>query len=74
MFAIVPKGGVADAEEAVRVAREAFDNGPWPRMTAVERAEVLRAAAALIRERAEELAELETQADGQAPRRLARST
>ena len=60
VVATVPKGGVADADEAIRAAREAFDKGPWPRMTAVERAEVLRKAAALIRERAEELARLET--------------
>ena len=60
VVAVVPKGGVADADEAVRVAREAFDTGPWPRMTAVERAQVLTAAAAKIRERADELARLET--------------
>ena len=64
VVAVVPKGGVADADEAVSAAREAFDKGPWPRMTAVERAEVLRAAAALIRERAEELAILETRQMG----------
>ena len=64
VVAVVPKGGVADADEAVSSAREAFDKGPWPRMTAVERAEVLRAAAALIRERAEELAILETRQMG----------
>jgi betaine-aldehyde dehydrogenase len=60
VVAVVPKGGAADADEAVRVARAAFDKGPWPRLTAVERAEVLHAAAAKIRERAEELARLET--------------
>ncbi len=64
VVAVVPKGGVADADEAVSAAREAFDKGPWPRMTAVERAEVLRAAAALVRERAEELAILETRQMG----------
>jgi betaine-aldehyde dehydrogenase len=64
VVAVVPKGGVADADEAVSAARAAFDKGPWPRMTAVERAEVLRAAAALIRERAEELAVLETRQMG----------
>ena len=59
VIASVPKGGVADAEEAVRAAREAFDNGPWPKMKAMERAEVLNRAAALLRERAEDLARLE---------------
>jgi len=60
VIARVPKGGVADAEEAVRAAREAFDNGPWPKMKAMERAEVLNRAAALLRERAEEFARLES--------------
>jgi len=64
VVAVVAKGGVADADAAVRVAREAFDKGPWPRMSAVERAEILRAAAAKIRERAEELATLETRQMG----------
>ncbi len=60
VIARVPKGGVADAEEAVRAARDAFDNGPWPKMKAVERAEVLNRAAALLRERAEDFARLES--------------
>jgi betaine-aldehyde dehydrogenase len=60
VIARVPKGGVADAEEAVRAAREAFDDGPWPRMKAVERAEILTRAAALMRERSEDLARLES--------------
>ena len=46
VFARVPKATVADAETAVRAAREAFDHGPWPRMKAVERGEILRRAAA----------------------------
>ncbi len=63
-IARVPKGGVADAEAAVRAAREAFDNGPWPRMKAVERAEIVKRAAAQLRERANELARLETRQMG----------
>ena len=59
-FARVPKAGVADAEAAVRAAREAFDLGPWPKMKAVERATILNRAAAMLRERAEELARLES--------------
>lgn len=60
VMANVPKGGVADAEQAVRAARDAFDNGPWPKMKAMERAEVLNRAAALLRERAEDFARLES--------------
>jgi betaine-aldehyde dehydrogenase len=63
-FARVPKAGIADAEDAVRSAREAFDEGPWPRMTAVGRSTVLRAVAELIRERVEELARLESRQMG----------
>jgi len=59
-FARVPKAGVADAEAAVRAAREAFDLGPWPKMKAVERAEILNRVAAKLRERADELARLES--------------
>ncbi|AEF37806.1 aldehyde dehydrogenase [Mycolicibacter sinensis] len=40
-FAIAPWGGVGDAEAAVAAARRAFDEGPWPRMTPHERADVL---------------------------------
>ncbi|HTX67626.1 MAG TPA: aldehyde dehydrogenase family protein [Thermoleophilia bacterium] len=60
VIAHVPKAGLEDAERAVRSAREAFDTGPWPKMKAVERAVVLNKAAALIRERAEDLARLES--------------
>ena len=64
VIATVPRAGVADAEEAVRVAREAFDHGPWPRLKAVERAEILQKAAQRIRERADELARLESRQMG----------
>ncbi len=37
----VPLAGPADVDAAVGAAREAFDDGPWPRMTMAERAEVL---------------------------------
>ena len=63
-FATVPKGGVADAERAVQAARKAFDEGPWPRKLAVERSELLHAVADKIRERADELAAVETRQMG----------
>ena len=37
----VQEADAQDADRAVRAAREAFDNGPWPRMSAVERAKVM---------------------------------
>ncbi|OCJ13022.1 sorbosone dehydrogenase [Rhizobium sp. AC44/96] len=54
-----PMGTKADAERAIAVARKAFDHGPWPRMTASERANVLLKAADLIAARSEELAYLD---------------
>ncbi|HEY9785456.1 MAG TPA: aldehyde dehydrogenase family protein [Candidatus Obscuribacterales bacterium] len=47
-------------EEAIKAARKAFDKGPWPRMTALERAQFLFKVADRIDELAPELAELET--------------
>jgi len=60
VIARVPRATVADAETAVKAARAAFDTGPWPRMKAVERGEILRRAATRIRERGDELARLES--------------
>jgi len=60
VIARVPRASRADAERALRAAREAFDDGPWPRLTALERADVLRAIGAGIRERADDLARLES--------------
>ena len=48
-----------DAERAIASARKAFDDGPWPRMTASERSRILLKVADLISERAEELAFLD---------------
>ncbi|MBZ0189828.1 MAG: aldehyde dehydrogenase family protein [Candidatus Obscuribacterales bacterium] len=47
-------------EEAIKAARRAFDEGPWPRTPAAERASILFTVADLIEEKREELAELET--------------
>ena len=37
----VPDSTEADVDKAVAIARDAFDNGPWPRMSPAERAEIL---------------------------------
>jgi aldehyde dehydrogenase (NAD+) len=52
--------GSADVDGAVRAARAAFDDGPWPRTTPGERATVLRRAATAIEARTDELARLTT--------------
>lgn len=48
------------AEEAIHSARRAFDEGPWTKTSAVDRAKILFRTAELIEERAEQLAEVET--------------
>jgi acyl-CoA reductase-like NAD-dependent aldehyde dehydrogenase len=53
-----PEASPAQALEAARAAREAFEHGPWPRMSAVERAACLRDVAARFREAAPGLVDL----------------
>ncbi len=64
VFHHIPAATAPDAEAAVKAAREAFDNGPWPRMTGAERAKYLRAMAKGIRDRLPELARIETRDNG----------
>src|SRR4030095_12821846 len=45
-----------DIDRAVAAARQAFDKGPWPRMSAHERAAALLEVAKALRDRHEELA------------------
>ena len=64
LVAVYAKAGKADAERAIAAARQAFDQGPWPRMKGAERAEILRRVADGILARKEELALLETLENG----------
>jgi 5-carboxymethyl-2-hydroxymuconic-semialdehyde dehydrogenase len=52
-------GTEADVDAAVAAARRAFDDGPWPKLKAAERAKVLRRIADLVRTHAEEFIERE---------------
>jgi acyl-CoA reductase-like NAD-dependent aldehyde dehydrogenase len=58
------EAGVEDARRAVDVARRAFEEGPWPRTSASERGRVLLRAAALLRERLEAFAAIESRNAG----------
>jgi acyl-CoA reductase-like NAD-dependent aldehyde dehydrogenase len=49
-----------DVDRAVAAARQAFDEGPWPRTSPAERVAVMRALAALYKERRKEMAQLIT--------------
>jgi betaine-aldehyde dehydrogenase len=60
VLARVPEATAADVGEAVRAARVAFDEGPWPRMAARERGTVLFKIAEAIRGRAAAFAEADT--------------
>jgi betaine-aldehyde dehydrogenase len=60
----VPAPSVEDVDHAVMAAREAFDNGPWPRLAPHERATVLRRIADGLEGRAPELAEVVTSENG----------
>ena len=60
----VQEATAVDANLAVAAAREAFDNGPWPRMSGRERGRIMNRFANLMEKHAEELAHLETLDNG----------
>ncbi len=64
VIARTPDAGAADVDRAVRAARAAFDDGPWQGATAQERGRILFNLANIVRERAAELAELESRNTG----------
>ncbi len=56
----VAKAGKEDVDRAVAAARKAFDEGPWPRMSPYERGRIIQKLADRIRERADEIAQIES--------------
>ena len=54
-----PVAGAEDVDRAVRAARRAFDDGPWPRTRAGERGRTLRRIADLVRAHGDELLRLQ---------------
>jgi aldehyde dehydrogenase (NAD+) len=60
VIATVPDGTEADIDKAVASARQAFDHGPWPRMTPKERGEILANVANLITAEMNDMAEIIT--------------
>ncbi|GCB01253.1 aldehyde dehydrogenase [Mycolicibacterium sp. NCC-Tsukiji] len=63
----VPLASKADADAACATAREAFDEGPWPKMSPAERAAVIAEASRIMTERADELKFLLAAETGQPP-------
>ena len=60
----IAAAGEEDVNRAVAAARNAFDNGPWRRMPAVERGKLMYKLADLIEKHGEELATLESMDNG----------
>jgi aldehyde dehydrogenase (NAD+) len=58
LFFSVAEAQAADVSRAVGAARQAFDEGPWPRMTHAERAGYLRAIAEGMAKRGEDLGQI----------------
>ncbi|GKV18903.1 hypothetical protein SLEP1_g29224 [Rubroshorea leprosula] len=64
VIAHVAEGDAEDINRAVAAARKAFDEGPWPKMTAYERSRIMLRFADLVEKHSEELAALETWNNG----------
>jgi phenylacetaldehyde dehydrogenase len=64
VIAQVAEGDVADIDAAVAAARQAFENGPWSRMSPSDRGKLMWKLADLIEANADELAELESLNNG----------
>ncbi len=62
--ASAPVADEQDVQRAVLAARRAFEEGPWPQMSASERGRVLLRIASLLRERVESVAHLEVLQSG----------
>ncbi len=63
-IAIVAEGGERDAEEAIRAARKAFDEGPWGSTSALDRAALLLRVADRIDDCREEFTRIDTLNNG----------
>ncbi|CAH1437692.1 unnamed protein product [Lactuca virosa] len=64
LIANVAEGDIEDVNRAVSAARKAFDEGPWPRMTAYERSRILLRFADLVEQHADEITALEVWDNG----------
>jgi phenylacetaldehyde dehydrogenase len=63
-LAAIAEGDVEDINRAVRAARNAFESGPWRRMTPSDRGRLIWKIGDLILEHADELAQLESLDNG----------
>ncbi len=63
-IATLARAGPADVDAAVRSARKAFDEGPWPRLAREERAQYIKSISDKINESKQLLVELEVADSG----------
>ncbi len=63
-IATAPSGTVEDIDRAVRAARGAFDDGPWPRLSPRGRADALEPVGEYLRARVPQIAQLITEEMG----------
>ena len=64
VIARVPEAGKEDIERAVQAARHAMDQGPWPRLSARERGQKVRALSEAIATRMQDFADIITREMG----------
>ena len=73
VIAKVPKATVEDVKKAVDSAADAFNKGPWPRMTPADRSRIVWKIADLVEQDGDRLASLETANQGK-PIKLSRDS
>ena len=64
VIATVPDSTPSDVDRAVAAARAAFDDGPWPRMSPAERADVITRLSQGLMARMDEIARVITEQNG----------
>ena len=70
VWATAPEAGDEDVDRAVRAAREAYDEGPWGKLTGTERARLIRRLADLLAENADDIAVVESTDNGKLLREM----
>ncbi len=70
VWAMAPEADDEDVDRAVKAAREAFDEGPWGKMSVTERARLMRRFADLLAENADEIAVVESTDNGKLIREM----
>jgi (Z)-2-((N-methylformamido)methylene)-5-hydroxybutyrolactone dehydrogenase len=69
-WATAPEADEDDVDRAVRAAREAFDEGPWGKMTGTQRARLMRRFADLLAQNADDIAAVESTDNGKLIREM----